>query len=181
MTNDYDDLRALLTRAVSVAFHLDTNSVAADVQVAVVETPTADALAVLDDLDEARRERDDAQAEVERLRAACSMTTNPCPRCGGDGRRIYGSTATWHGGIGGQMLTVDVCDGCWGTGDAVRKGVDLRKMTRAWEHLRKEVERAAEILDIDVDTFVLCGPAFAVRKAREAREILRKALGGEGS
>lgn len=60
----------------------------------------------------------------------------PCPACSGFGVRVYGSTATWRGGIGGQALTSDVCDKCWGTGDARRKGADLRVLTgqrRAWE------------------------------------------------
>lgn len=51
----------------------------------------------------------------------------PCPVCDGSGVKFYSSTATWHGGIGGQACTKDVCDSCWGTGDLHRKGVDLRK------------------------------------------------------
>lgn len=50
----------------------------------------------------------------------------PCKVCGGTGVRVYGSTATWHGGAGGQMLTRDICDHCWGSGDEARKGVNLR-------------------------------------------------------
>jgi len=42
---------------------------------------------------------------------------SPCPHCGGSGVKSYGSTATWHGGAGGQMITTDVCDACWGSGD----------------------------------------------------------------
>jgi len=41
-----------------------------------------------------------------------------CTGCGGSGYQMYGSTATWRGGVGGQMLTNDVCDMCWGSGDA---------------------------------------------------------------
>lgn len=52
----------------------------------------------------------------------------PCKRCGGSGRVGYANTATWRGGIGGSMMTADVCNGCWGTGDEHRKGVDLRKV-----------------------------------------------------
>lgn len=60
----------------------------------------------------------------------------PCKACGGAGNRAYGSTATWRGGIGGQAITSDVCDSCWGTGDAHRKGADLRVLMRqqmAWD------------------------------------------------
>lgn len=41
----------------------------------------------------------------------------PCKECGGSGIALYGSTATWHGGIGGAAMTYDVCDKCWGSGD----------------------------------------------------------------
>jgi hypothetical protein len=53
---------------------------------------------------------------------------DPCPRCGGSGVRVYGDTTTWRRGIGGQSMTTDVCDDCWGTGDRAHKGVDLRRM-----------------------------------------------------
>lgn len=39
-----------------------------------------------------------------------------CQECGGAGVKAYGSTATWRGGIGGQMITNDVCNKCWGSG-----------------------------------------------------------------
>lgn len=55
----------------------------------------------------------------------------PCPRCCGWGRRCYASTATWRGGMGGAMTTDDVCDACWGTGDAHNRGADLREMEAA--------------------------------------------------
>lgn len=41
---------------------------------------------------------------------------NACPECGGAGVRAYGSTATWRGGVGGQAITNDVCNKCWGSG-----------------------------------------------------------------
>lgn len=52
----------------------------------------------------------------------------PCDKCGGAGVYSYGSTATWRGGIGGRMVTSDVCDRCWGSGDRDRHGADLRAM-----------------------------------------------------
>lgn len=51
-----------------------------------------------------------------------------CVKCGGTGRRAYASTSTWHGGAGGSMMTEDICDRCWGTGDQTRKGADLRRL-----------------------------------------------------
>jgi len=75
----------------------------------------------------------------------------PCKRCGGSGRIGYANTATWRGGIGGSMMTADVCNGCWGTGDEHRKGVDLRKVsfedTRA---LRVELTEARKELILRV-------------------------------
>ena len=52
----------------------------------------------------------------------------PCSVCSGSGVRNYGSTSTWRGGIGGQAFTADVCDGCWGSGDAKRPWTNLRKL-----------------------------------------------------
>ena len=46
---------------------------------------------------------------------------DPCGRCDGLGVRGYASTSTWRGGIGGQAITSDVCDECWGSGDSYRK------------------------------------------------------------
>lgn len=40
-----------------------------------------------------------------------------CRNCGGSGVAAYGSTATWRGGVGGQVITVDVCNSCWGSGN----------------------------------------------------------------
>ena len=51
---------------------------------------------------------------------------NPCPTCGGLGTRAYGSTATWYGGIGGQMITQGICDKCWGSGDKDKTWTNLR-------------------------------------------------------
>jgi len=56
-----------------------------------------------------------------------------CKRCGGRGQRLYGSTATWRGGIGGQVMTTDTCNACWGTGRSDKKGLDLRRVVLATE------------------------------------------------
>ena len=59
----------------------------------------------------------------------------PCIACDGFGVRMYGSTATWRGGVGGQTMTQDVCDKCWGSGDA----------NRIWpSHRKSEPQRSAE-------------------------------------
>ena len=54
-----------------------------------------------------------------------------CKSCGGAGIRAYGSTATWHGGIGGAAITNDVCDQCWGSGDAERPWPSHRRLQDA--------------------------------------------------
>lgn len=68
----------------------------------------------------------------------------PCKKCGGIGRRTYGDTTTWRHGAGGQQMCVDVCDGCWGTGDAVRKGPDLRHAQSAITAANAEKENGRE-------------------------------------
>ena len=72
---------------------------------------------------------------------------NVCTSCGGSGRRAYASTATWHGGIGGQAITGGVCDKCWGSGDKMRPGYDQRKhlaaRLAAIRELREHVHAAA--------------------------------------
>lgn len=62
---------------------------------------------------------------------------DPCPKCRGVGVRSYSSTATWCGGMGGHGFTSDVCDACWGSGDANCPWTDLRKLgeeRQAWEN-----------------------------------------------
>lgn len=74
----------------------------------------------------------DAQQYMMQLRGV----EVPCVACRGSGVRWYASTATWRGGIGGSAMTQDVCDRCWGSGDANRAWTDLRKLTarrREWE------------------------------------------------
>ena len=68
----------------------------------------------------------------------------PCPECKGSGRTVYGSTATWRGGVGGCSMTADVCDACWGSGDKAKPWTDLRKL-RDEETQRVEL-RAGELL-----------------------------------
>lgn len=85
-------------------------------------------------------ERDD---EVERFLAWRGVDT-PCRGCGGAGTRSYGSTATWRGGVGGQSMTSDVCDRCWGTGDADRHGTNLRELNERMKSARRDGARAMQ-------------------------------------
>lgn len=60
-----------------------------------------------------------------------------CEACHGSGKRVYGSTSTWMGGIGGAAMTTDVCDRCWGSGTQGRKGADLRILHSELDQLRR--------------------------------------------
>lgn len=51
-----------------------------------------------------------------------------CDRCSGSGRIVYGSTSTWRGGIGGQAMTGDVCNKCWGSGDEGHPWTNLKRV-----------------------------------------------------
>ena len=52
----------------------------------------------------------------------------PCKKCLGAGVCAYGDTSTWHGGAGGQMVTSDICDKCWGSGKENKPWLNLRKL-----------------------------------------------------
>ena len=52
----------------------------------------------------------------------------PCLDCSGSGVKVYGSTATWHGGVGGQTVTSGICDKCWGSGNADKPWLNLRRL-----------------------------------------------------
>lgn len=52
----------------------------------------------------------------------------PCTLCNGRGVRLYGSTATWRGGMGGAAMTWDQCDMCWGSGDMGRPWPSIREL-----------------------------------------------------
>lgn len=64
----------------------------------------------------------------------------PCPVCNGLGTMSYGDTSTWRHKSGGHLLTVDVCDCCWGSGDANRRGADLRAMEAKIKELENKVD-----------------------------------------
>lgn len=89
---------------------------------------TADVGALID-RERAAARREALESVVRGLRGVVTA----CQRCGGYGVRGYGSTATYHVGIGGQMITQDVCDWCWGSGDEVRKWPDHRVLRERTE------------------------------------------------
>ena len=61
---------------------------------------------------------------------------NPCSACMGMGVRRYSSGSTWRGGMGTASYAHDVCDQCWGSGDADKPWTNIReveKQRREWE------------------------------------------------
>lgn len=83
----------------------------------------------------------------------------PCPKCNGSGVRIYSSTATWQGGMGGAAMTRAVCDECWGSGDQDRHGVDLRAQQDKWEYA--VANAAGKLLSESVGGYLtVCHPAI---------------------
>lgn len=97
-----------------------------------------------------------------------------CPTCRGVGRRMYSNTSGWRGGIGGAAMTYDVCDACWGSGDAHRPGVDLRSLMAgraSWE-----AEQALLYLSraVGADTRTLRGYVSRLADLAEAQTRKRK-------
>jgi hypothetical protein len=60
-----------------------------------------------------------------------------CSRCNGSGYLTYGSGSTWRGGIGGSMMTMDVCSLCWGSGNRTKRWPSWRK----FEELEKKIKK----------------------------------------
>ena len=56
-----------------------------------------------------------------------------CKHCAGSGVKNYGNTSIWRMGIGGQAITSDVCDVCWGSGNADEPWTNLRKLRKEQE------------------------------------------------
>lgn len=65
--------------------------------------------------------------EFRCMTSGCGLGHTVCRDCGGAGRKMYGSTATWRGGIGGQAFTSDICDRCWGSGFEDRPWISVRE------------------------------------------------------
>ena len=112
-----------------------------------------------------------ARAAMVRQFLAWRGVLDPCPTCHGSGVVVYASTATWRGGMGGAAMTHDVCDGCWGTGDAHRKGTDLRALRDAEE--ARVAKRAGELLAWSVGANLSVCHAAIGELAAELERIAR--------
>jgi len=60
----------------------------------------------------------------------CRGVRDPCPTCAGLGVTTYATTGTWRTGVGGSTITTDVCNKCWGSGDANRPWPSHRLLLR---------------------------------------------------
>ncbi|EHP94848.1 hypothetical protein MetexDRAFT_0193 [Methylorubrum extorquens DSM 13060] len=60
-----------------------------------------------------------------------------CKECGGSGIKVYGDTSTWRGGVGGQSLTQDVCDHCWGSGNRLQPWMSHRRLAASATETRQ--------------------------------------------
>lgn len=87
-------------------------------------------------LEKAEAERDELRESFyERMLSLRGLTPEEaCKDCQGSGVKSYGNTSTWRGGIGGQMMTSDVCNKCWGSGNNNEPWTNLKQ-------LRKELEK----------------------------------------
>lgn len=108
------------------------------------------------------RERQRSTAEA-RHAWLCDVryVDSPCPGCSGAGVKVYGSTSTWRGGIGGQAMTPGVCDKCWGSGDAERPWPSWRAIHRERERAERAEELLRELREATKET--------ALREMRELR------------
>lgn len=102
-----------------------------------------------------------------------------CPECGGSGTKAYGSTATWHGGIGGQAITSGVCDRCWGSGSISWQGANLKNIKQQFAakdaeiaRLKAQVEMLREALD-NYDLAVVEAHEILQNPIEDDREIDR--------
>ena len=69
------------------------------------------------------------EAAHELLAIAHQLKGVACCACNGLGKFTYVDTSTWRSTIGGQMVTIDVCDRCLGTGRADKTGPDMSRIT----------------------------------------------------
>lgn len=100
---------------------------------------------------EAQRERE-ARQSVNAVFVEERGVREPCESCGGHGVRVYGSTATWRGGIGGQAMTTYVCDVCWGSGDQINHWPSHRE----FYGLKRRAEKAEARCMEGLASLMLC-------------------------
>ena len=66
--------------------------------------------------------------------------TEVCNKCDGTGKYMYANTNTYMsapGLLSGQAITEDLCDQCWGSGQANRPYTDVRALREELRALKK--------------------------------------------
>lgn len=119
----------------------------------IAEAMTAELRALREENERLKAHRAEMPGDIlEAERGVCP--DDACVKCGGWGIRSYANTTTWHGGAGGQALTHDVCDRCWGSGHKEKRGADLRSieaglrtLTTERDTARRERDEAVAIAD----------------------------------
>ena len=66
-----------------------------------------------------------------------------CNGCDGIGKKVYANTSTYLKGIGGQAMTEDVCDECWGSGKSNAPFKNLRK-------LREQAKQSKSAINLEL-------------------------------
>jgi len=111
-----------------------------------------------------------------------------CRECQGSGRKVYGSTALWRGGIGGASMTPGVCDACWGSGSKSHPGVDLRQHERLVQERDALLGSCGWLADVvirdqggtpDPGGWIVRGKTFyreALDRAQNFEAMLRRAV-----
>ena len=102
---------------------------------------------------------EDLYAEIAAMRGV----ETPCKDCSGLGTKTYGSTSTWHGGVGGQTITGGVCDKCWGSGDAHVKWPSHRIM-QGVKDAQDAIRQARESENEGCAQMVEVGPGYDSRE-----------------
>ena len=61
-----------------------------------------------------------------------------CDRCRGLGTYMYGNGATYRRGMGVASMTIDICDQCWGSGDADRTLTNIKELEDGIKRIRDD-------------------------------------------
>lgn len=109
-----------------------------------------------------------------------------CKTCGGSGIRMYGSTSTWHGGGGGQAVTNGVCDKCWGSGNRLEPGANLKKIASERNALQadtlelvRKFKAECYCTDGQDGGIAMCDPCYAIGKFLAKNEWAKDVKNGK--
>lgn len=120
------------------------------------------------------------------LRYGLDPSDLPCEKCGGMRVRPYGDSTTYdvrRGKGGGQAITSDICDECWGTGQQGRRGRNVRELLSERDELRQKLKDARDELteyqiehDIAIYEVGEFDPALHLNTDRGIAVVMRRVL-----